>query len=136
MQNIQKIIQGKTQNFLELPCMKQTKKKSDHPNHFNDHPLLLNVGYGNFISVNKLVAVLNADSSPIKRVVQEAKGKGILVDATYGRRTRSVLIMDSGHIVLSAIQSETMSHRFLNYKETPESQPEVQEEKLGLSPKS
>ncbi|MCL4513660.1 MAG: DUF370 domain-containing protein [Candidatus Eremiobacteraeota bacterium] len=118
--------------------MKQTKRKNDHPNHFSDHPLLLNVGYGNFISVNKLVAVLNADSSPIKRVVQEAKDKGILVDATYGRRTRSVLIMDSGHVVLSAIQSETMSHRFLNsnYKEPLESQTEVQEEKLELTTKS
>jgi regulator of extracellular matrix RemA (YlzA/DUF370 family) len=96
--------------------------KSEYSSHTNDHPLLLNVGYGNFISVNKLVAVLNADSSPIKRVVQDAKDKGILVDATYGRRTRSVLIMDSGNVVLSAIQSETMSHRFSAHKETPEPQ--------------
>jgi len=90
--------------------MKRKKAKEAHE---AENLLLLNVGYGNYVSIQKLVTILSADSSPVKRVVQEAKDKGILIDATYGRRTRSVLIMDSGHVVLSAIQPDTMSHRFL-----------------------
>lgn len=73
--------------------------------------LLLNIGYGNMISDERLVAVVAPDSAPIKRMVQEARERGKLIDATYGRRTRSVLMMDSDHVILSAIQPETIATR-------------------------
>ena len=72
---------------------------------------LINIGFGNVVAANRLVAVVSPDSAPIKRIVQESKQKGNLVDATYGRRTRSVIITDSGHIILSAIQTETVAGR-------------------------
>ena len=64
---------------------------------------LINIGFGNMISSSKLVAIVSPESAPIKRIVQEARDTGHLVDATYGRRTRAVIIMDSDHIILSAI---------------------------------
>jgi len=70
---------------------------------------LVNVGYGNFISADKIIAVVEADSAPVKRSVTEARKKGILVDATLGHKTRSVLVMDSGHLVLSAKSTETVA---------------------------
>lgn len=70
---------------------------------------LVNVGYGNFISAERIVAVVEADSAPVKRSVSEAKKRGNLVDATLGHKTRSVLIMDSGHLVLSAKSTETVA---------------------------
>ena len=73
---------------------------------------LLNIGFGNMISYNKLVSIIGSDSAPIKRAIQEAKKKGNLIDATYGRKTKSVVIMDSGHVVLSALQPETIANRF------------------------
>ena len=72
---------------------------------------LINIGFGNTVSSNKVVAIVSPESAPIKRIVQEAKDKGTAIDATCGRRTRAVIIMDSGHIVLSAIQSETVAGR-------------------------
>lgn len=72
---------------------------------------LVNVGFGNLISAQRLVAVIGPESAPVKRMVQEARGTGILIDATYGRKTRAVLVMDSGHIVLSALQPETVAAR-------------------------
>ena len=72
---------------------------------------LLNIGFGNMVSVSKLVAIVSPDSAPIKRIVQEARDQGTVVDASFGRRTRAVLIMDSGHIVLSALQPETLTSR-------------------------
>ena len=78
---------------------------------------LVNIGYGSMISAQRLIAVVSPDSAPIKRMVQEARDKGNLIDATYGRRTRAVLIMDSDHIVLSALQTETVAGR-LGGKET------------------
>lgn len=72
---------------------------------------LVNIGFGNIVSVDKIVAIVSPDSAPIKRMVQEAKDEGTAVDATYGRKTRAVLIMDSGHIILSAIQPETVASR-------------------------
>ena len=72
---------------------------------------LINIGFGNVVSANKVVAVVSPESAPIKRVVQDAKERGQLVDATYGRRKRAVIIMDSGHVILSAVQPDTMSHR-------------------------
>lgn len=73
---------------------------------------LINIGFGNMISASKLIAIVAPESAPIKRIVQEAKEKGTLIDATYGRRTRAVIIMDSDHVVLSAIQPETVAGRF------------------------
>ncbi len=76
---------------------------------------LINIGFGNMVAADKVVAIVSPDSSPIKRIIQEARdSQGTLIDATYGRRTRAVLVMDSGHIVLSPIQPETISHRFVD----------------------
>ena len=72
---------------------------------------LLNVGFGNMVSAGRIVAVIAPDSAPVKRMVQEARDDGHLVDATAGRRTRAVLMMDTGHVVLSAVQPETISGR-------------------------
>lgn len=72
---------------------------------------LINVGFGNMISAGRLIAIVSPDSAPIKRMVQEARDRGVLIDATYGRRTRAVLIMDNDHLVLSALQPETVANR-------------------------
>ena len=72
---------------------------------------LINIGFGNMVSANRLVAIVSPESAPIKRIVQEARDSRTLIDATYGRRTRAVLIMDSGHVILSAVQPETVAHR-------------------------
>ena len=72
---------------------------------------LVNIGFGNMVSANRMVAVVSPDSAPIKRIITEARDGGQLVDATYGRRTRAVIITDSGHIILSAIQPETVAGR-------------------------
>ena len=80
---------------------------------------LLNIGFGNMVSTDRLIAIVSPDSAPIKRMIQEGRDRGVLIDATYGRKTRSVVIMDSDHIVLSAIQPETVAAR-LNGKEAVE----------------
>ncbi len=72
---------------------------------------LINIGFGNMVSSTRLVAIVSPDSAPIKRIVQDMRDKGSLIDATYGRRTRAVIIMDSGHVVLSALQPETVAAR-------------------------
>ena len=72
---------------------------------------LINIGFGNMISQARLIAVVSPESAPIKRIITEARERGNLVDATYGRRTRAVIIMDSGHVILSAIQPETVAGR-------------------------
>ena len=72
---------------------------------------LVNIGFGNIVSSDRIIAIVSPESAPIKRMVQEAKDNKTAVDATYGRRTRAVLIMDSGHIILSAIQPETVGSR-------------------------
>lgn len=72
---------------------------------------LINIGFGNIVSANRIIAIVSPESAPIKRIVQEAKDTGMAVDATYGRRTRAVVIMDSGHIILSAVQPETVAGR-------------------------
>jgi regulator of extracellular matrix RemA (YlzA/DUF370 family) len=74
---------------------------------------LINIGFGNIVSANRVVAIVSPESAPIKRIISEARERGQLVDATYGRRTRAVIIADSGHIVLSAIQPETVAQRFM-----------------------
>ena len=72
---------------------------------------LINIGFGNMINASRLVAIVSPESAPIKRIIQECKEKGTLIDATHGRRTRAVIVMDSGHTVLSAIQPETIASR-------------------------
>ncbi|MHC5596483.1 MAG: extracellular matrix/biofilm regulator RemA [Nostoc sp.] len=73
---------------------------------------LINIGFGNFVSANRVVAIVSPESAPIKRIITEARDKGQLIDATYGRRTRAVIITDS-HVTLSAIQPETVANRFV-----------------------
>ena len=73
---------------------------------------LINIGFGNMVSANRLVAIVSPESAPIKRIIQDARDNGALIDATYGRRTRAVIVMDSGHVILSAIQPETVANRF------------------------
>lgn len=77
---------------------------------------LVNIGFGNMVSAGRLLAVVSPDSAPIKRLTQEVREQGLLIDASFGRRTRSVLVMDSGHVILSALPPETVSAR-LNGKE-------------------
>ena len=74
---------------------------------------LINIGFGNIVSANRVIAVVSPESAPIKRMINEGREKGQLIDATYGRRTRSVIITDSNHVILSALQPETVAHRFL-----------------------
>ena len=78
---------------------------------------LLNIGFGNMVSAGRIVAVIAPDSAPVKRLVQEARDEGHLVDATAGRRTRAVIMMDNGCAVLSAVQPETIANRLQNDKE-------------------
>ncbi len=72
---------------------------------------LLNVGFGNIIALNKVVAIVSTESAPTKRMIQDAKDNKMAIDATYGRKTRAAIVMDSGHIVLSALQPETVAAR-------------------------
>lgn len=72
---------------------------------------LVNIGFGNIVSANRIVSVVSPESAPIKRIIQEARDRGMLIDATYGRRTRAVIITDSDHVILSAVQPETVAHR-------------------------
>ncbi len=72
---------------------------------------LLNIGFGNMVAVSRVVAMVSPESAPIKRIIQDVRERGDLIDATYGRRTRAVIIMDSGHVILSALQPETLSTR-------------------------
>ena len=72
---------------------------------------LINIGYGNVVLADKIVAVVSPDSAPIKRIIQEAREKGNLIDASYGRRKRSVIVTDSDHIILSSIEPKTIANR-------------------------
>jgi len=72
---------------------------------------LVNIGFGNIVSANRIIAIVRPESAPIKRIMQEARDRGMLIDATYGRRTRAVIITDSDHVILSAVQPETVAHR-------------------------
>ena len=74
---------------------------------------LVNIGFGNIVAANRIISIIRPESAPIKRIIQEARDKGMLVDATYGRRTRAVVVVDSGHIILSAVQPETVANRLV-----------------------
>lgn len=83
-------------------------------------PVLVNIGFGNVVAAEKVVAIVTPGSAPIKRIREEAKKSGRLVDATQGRRTRSIVVTDSNHIILSALQAETITQRFSDVKGTLE----------------
>ena len=72
---------------------------------------LLNIGFGNMVNADRIIGIVSPDSAPIKRIVQDAREKGALIDASYGRRTRAVLIMDSDHVILSGIPLESLTGR-------------------------
>ncbi len=80
---------------------------------------LINIGYGSMIAAGRVLAVVEPDSAPIKRVIQEAKERGMLVDASYGRKTKSVILMDTDHVILSAVSTETIASRWTD-KESEE----------------
>ena len=87
---------------------------------------LINIGFGNMVSAGRLIAIVSPDSAPIKRMVQEARDRGVLIDATYGRRTRAVLIMDNDHLVLSALQTETVANRLAGEREADDGEEELE----------
>ena len=78
---------------------------------------LINIGFGNMVAAGRLVAIVGPESAPIKRIIQDAKERGTLIDATYGRRTRAVLVMDSDHVILSSVQPETVANRMADDEE-------------------
>ncbi len=81
---------------------------------------LINIGFGNIVSANRIIAIVSPESAPIKRIIQEARDQGSLIDATYGRRTRAVIVTDSDHVILSAVQPETVAHRLQDKEEQKE----------------
>ncbi|NGP44310.1 DUF370 domain-containing protein [Bacillaceae bacterium SIJ1] len=81
---------------------------------------LINIGFGNIVSANRIISIVSPESAPIKRIIQEARDRNMLIDATYGRRTRAVIIADSDHVILSAVQPETVAQRLVNKEELPE----------------
>ena len=72
---------------------------------------LINIGFGSMLAANRVLAIMDPDSAPIKRIMQEAKDRGMLIDASYGRKTKSVILMDTDHVILSAMTPETLSSR-------------------------
>ncbi len=79
---------------------------------------LVNIGYGNMLSSSRIIAIVSPDAAPVKRMIQNARDKGMLIDASCGRKTKSVIVTDSDHVVLSAVQPETVAHR-INDDEQP-----------------
>ena len=79
---------------------------------------LINIGYGNMISSSRIIAIVSPEAAPVKRMVQTARDKGLLIDASCGRKTKAVIVTDSDHVVLSALQPETLSHRAVNTETT------------------
>ena len=78
---------------------------------------LINIGFGSLVAANRVLAIVEPDSAPIKRVVQEAKERGMLIDASYGRKTRSVILMDTDHVILSSLASQVLADRWQDEKE-------------------
>ena len=81
---------------------------------------LINIGFGSMVSAQRLIAVVAPDSAPIKRVIQEARDRGMLIDASFGRKTKAVLLMDTDHVILSAIPSQTLGERWLDRQNVDE----------------
>lgn len=88
---------------------------------------LINIGFGNMVSAGRIITIVSPESAPIKRIIQDARDNGVLIDATYGRRTRAVIVMDSGHVILSAIQPETVANRFVQNDDVDEEEEEDDE---------
>ena len=88
---------------------------------------LINVGFGNMVSAARIVTIVSPESAPIKRIIQDVRDRGQLIDATYGRRTRAVIIMDSGHVILSALQPETVAGRISGRNESEQGGEEIEE---------
>ena len=86
---------------------------------------LINIGFGSMIMDERLLAVLEPDSAPIKRVIQEARDRAMLIDASYGRKTKSVLLMDTDHVILSAIQPETIANRLADKPDADDEEDEA-----------
>ena len=78
---------------------------------------LINIGFGSMVAADRLLAIVAPDSAPIKRVVQEARDRGLLIDASFGRKTKAVILMDTDHVILSAIPSETIGARWMDTQE-------------------
>ena len=89
---------------------------------------LINIGFGNMVSASRLVAIVSPESAPVKRIIQDARKRGSLIDATYGRRTRAVIITDSDHVILSAVQPETVANRLSDHDEIQEDEEEELDE--------
>ena len=89
---------------------------------------LINIGFGNMINSSRIIAIVSPDSAPIKRIILEAKDNSVLVDATYGRRTRAVIITDSDHVILSPLQPETVANRLNDRDDSVEEELEENEE--------
>ncbi|TFE03547.1 MULTISPECIES: extracellular matrix/biofilm regulator RemA [Jeotgalibacillus] len=81
---------------------------------------LINIGFGNIVSANRIITIISPESAPVKRLIQDARERGTLIDATYGRRTRAVMIMDSDHVILVAVQPETVASRFTDKDDSQE----------------
>ena len=88
---------------------------------------LINIGFGNMVSANRLIAIVSPESAPIKRVIQDAKERGTLIDATHGRRTRAVIITDSDHIILTYLQAETVANRITEDEDAVDGEEEEDE---------
>ena len=85
---------------------------------------LINIGFGSMVAANRLLAIVEPDSAPIKRVSQEARERGMLIDASYGRKTKAVILMDTDHVILSAISTETISARWMDKQDVQEEETE------------
>ena len=85
---------------------------------------LVNIGFGNMVSANRMIAIVSPESAPIRRIIQDAKDRGTLIDATHGRRTRAVIITDSDHIILTYLQSETLANRMTEDVEIDDEEPD------------
>ena len=85
---------------------------------------LINIGFGSMVAAGRLLAIVAPDSAPIKRVIQEARDRGMLIDASYGRKTKAVILMDTDHVILSAIPTETISARWLDKQDITEEEAE------------
>ena len=85
---------------------------------------LINIGFGSMVAANRLLAIVAPDSAPIKRVIQEARDRGMLIDASYGRKTKAVILMDTDHVILSAFPTETLYARWMDKQITEEEEAE------------
>ena len=85
---------------------------------------LINIGFGSMVAANRVLAIVEPDSAPIKRVIQEARDRGMLIDASYGRKTKAVILMDTDHVILSAISTEAIRARWMDKQEQTEEEEE------------